>query len=206
VSVGRRGAGDRRGRDRSRPSPEFGPQVGDERRRPALAAADTGRWVVVSDVVGTALLVVVGVAQVLAPSVFTLPLIVVSLAGFAVGSATFLWAFAVAVSRSRVEAIGMGGLYFLSGSAPRRVQVVVLAAWMVQIVVAFVVASLGVFTGAAFALLAPMWGIGLAGLWGARYGAFPPRVVGGVVDRRRDERASGEGAGGEGDDGREGGA
>ena len=193
-----RGTGDRRGRDRRRPAPEFGPQVGDERRRPPLPSPDTGRWVVVTDVAGTALLIVVGIAQVLAPSVFTLPLIVVSLVGFAVGSATFLWAFAVAVSRSRAEAIGMGGLYFLSGSAPRRVQVVVLVAWLAQIVVAFVVASLGVFTGAAFALLAPMWGIGLAGLWGARYGAFPPRVVGGTDGRRRGAGDGGERTGGPG--------
>lgn len=175
------GTGERGGGDRRRRSPEFGPQIGDERRRPPLASPETGRWVVVADVVGTAVLVAVGIAQVVAPSAFTLPLIVVSLLGFAVGSATFLWAFAVAVSRSRVEAIGMGGLYFLSGSAPRRVQVIVLVAWVAQIVVAFVVASLGVFTGAAFALLAPMWGIGLAGLWGARYGAFPPRVAGGAA-------------------------
>jgi len=131
---------------------------------------------VVVDAVGTVLFVVTGATQAVAPATFTLPLIVVSLIGFAVGSATFLWAFAVAVSRSRTEAIGMGGLYFLSGAAPRRVQVVVLALWVVQIVVAFVVASLGVFTGAAFALLAPMWGIGLAGVWGARHGSFPPRV------------------------------
>lgn len=155
-----------------------------------------------ADVVGTALLVVVGTAQVIAPSVFTLPLIVVSLVGFAVGSVTFLWAFAVAVSRSRTEAIGMGGLYFLSGSAPRRVQVVVLVAWVVQIIVAFVVASLGVFTGAAFALLAPMWGIGLAGLWGGRYGVFPPRVVGGADHSRRNgagEPGKRDGGAGNGD-------
>jgi hypothetical protein len=75
----------------------------------------------------------------------------------------------------------MGGLYFLAGSAPRRVQVTLMGAWAVQIVVAFTVASMGMFTGAAFALLAPMWGIGLAGMWGARHGSFPPRV-----EQRRD--------------------
>ena len=170
---------------RRRPEPELGPQVGDERRRPPLAPPDAGRWIVMADVAGTVVFTLVGVAQVLSASVFTLPLIVLSLVGFAVGSAAFLWAFAVAVSRSRAEAIGMGGLYFLGGSAPRRVQVVVLAAWLVQILVAFVVASLGVFTGAAFALLAPMWGIGLAGMWGARHGAFPPRVVASDPDPQR---------------------
>lgn len=176
---------DRADASRRRPSPDLGPQVGDERRRPPLAPPDAGRRVVTADVVGTIVFALVGSAQAVAPATFTLPLIVVSLLGFAVGSVAFLWAFAVAVSRSRSEAIGMGGLYFLSGSAPRRVQVVVLVAWLVQIVVAFVVASLGVFTGAAFALLGPMWGIGLAGLWGARHGVFPPRVVASGPDRQR---------------------
>lgn len=138
-------------------------------------------WIVGVDVAGTLVFVVLGVAQVLAPSIFTLPLIVCSLVGFAVGALAFLWAFGVAVARSRVDAIGMGGLYFLSGSAPRRVQIVVLGAWLVQIVVAFVVASFGVFTGAAFALLMPMWGIGLAGLWGARHGVFAPRLDAGAT-------------------------
>lgn len=164
-------------RRRRRPPPEFGPQVGDERLRPAVAEDATGRALVVTNVVGTIVFVAVGVAQVLAPATFTLPLVVVSLVGFAAGSVAFLWAFGVAVARSRTEAIGMGGLYFLGGSAPRRVQVITLVAWAIQIIAAFVVASVGVFTAAAFALLAPMWGIGLGGLWGARHGVFPPRVT-----------------------------
>ena len=165
-----------------RRQPEIGPQVGDERRRPPLADPSVGRALVVVNMLGVAVFVVVGVVEALVTGPFmvagpfTYVLIVVSLVEFALGSAAFLWAFAVAVSRSRAEAIGMGGLYFLAGSAPRRVQVTLMGTWAVQIVVAFTVASMGMFTGAAFALLAPMWGIGLAGLWGARHGSFPPRV------------------------------
>lgn len=161
---------------RSRPEPELGPQVGDERLRPPVADPATGRGLVRFDVAGVALFVVVAVAASVAPDALTGVLLVVSLVQFAVGSLAFLWAYAVAVSRSRTEAIGMGGLFFLSQSSPRRVQVVMMVAWAVQIVVAFIPASLGVFTGAAFALLAPMWGIGLAGLWAARHGVFPPAV------------------------------
>ena len=163
--------------------PEIGPQIGDERRRPPLPDASVGRPLVVVNVVGVVVFVVVAVVEALATGPFTVAgpftyvLIVVSLLQFALGSLAFLWAFGVAVSRSRTEAIGMGGLFFLAGSAPRKVQVWTMGAWAIQIVVAFTVASLGVFTGAAFALLAPMWGIGLAGLWGARHGSFPPRVV-----------------------------
>jgi hypothetical protein len=141
-----------------------------------VAGPGTGRGLIGVDVAGVAAFVVVAVAAAVAPDAMTGVLLVVSLVQFAVGSLAFLWAYAVAVSRSRTEAIGMGGLFFLSQSAPRRVQVVMMVAWAVQIVVAFIPASLAVFTGAAFALLAPMWGIGLAGLWAARHGVFPPAV------------------------------
>ncbi len=89
------------------------------------------------------------------------------------GSGAFLWAFALAVERSRTEEIGVGGLFFLEGCAPRRVQVVMLASVAVQTVVPLAVAVVRPFT--AFAVLAPVWSLGLAGLWGARHGTFPPR-------------------------------
>lgn len=91
----------------------------------------------------------------------------------ALGSAAFLWAFALAVERSRTEEIGVGGLFFLEGCAPRRVQLVMLASVAVQVTVPLAVAVYRPFT--AFATLAPVWSLGLAGLWGARHGTFPPR-------------------------------
>ena len=91
----------------------------------------------------------------------------------AVGSGAFLWAFALAVERSRAEEIGVGGLFFLEGCAPRRVQVVMMASVAVQTIVPLAVAVVRPFT--AFAVLAPVWSLGLAGLWGARHGTFPPR-------------------------------
>ncbi|MGI8938705.1 MAG: hypothetical protein ACR2JF_10945 [Iamia sp.] len=93
---------------------------------------------------------------------------------FSVGCVAFLWAFAVAVERSRTEAIGVGGLFFLAGCAPVRVQRSMLAALAVQATVPVAVAVVRPFT--AFAVLAPMWTLGLAGLWGARHGTFPARV------------------------------
>ncbi len=89
------------------------------------------------------------------------------------GSLAFLWAFAVAVERSRTEQIGVGGLFFLEGCAPRRVQVAMMASVAVQTAVPLTVAVVRPFT--AFAVLAPVWSLGLAGLWGARHGTFPPR-------------------------------
>lgn len=92
---------------------------------------------------------------------------------FAAGSGAFLWAFAVAVQRSRHEVIGVGGLYFLAGCAPPAVQRSMLASLGVQATVPLGVAVARPFT--AFGVLAPMWALGLAGLWGARHGRFPAR-------------------------------
>lgn len=161
---------------RPRPEPQLGPQVGDERRRPPVPSPEAGRVLVRLSVIGTAIFVAACLGEIVAPSGFTIVLVVVSLLLFAAGTLAFIAAYVIAIGRSRTEAIGMGGLFFLAGCAPRRTQVVLMGTWAGQIVVAFVVASLGVFTGAAFALLAPMFGIGLAGLWSSRHGSFPPRV------------------------------
>ncbi|HEV7723109.1 MAG TPA: hypothetical protein VGO60_17590 [Iamia sp.] len=98
----------------------------------------------------------------------------------ALGSVAFLWAFAIAVERSRTEEIGVGGLFFLEGCAPRRVQLAMMASVAVQTVVPLGVAFVRPFT--AFAVLAPVWALGLAGLWGARHGTFPPRRRPGDAD------------------------
>jgi hypothetical protein len=45
------------------------------------------------------------------------------------------------------------------------------------VVVAFAAAALRPFTSLAFGILVPMWGLALAGVWGARHGTFGPRVV-----------------------------
>lgn len=89
------------------------------------------------------------------------------------GSVAMLAAFAIAVERSRTEAIGVGGLYFLSGCAPARVQRTMLASLAVQTAVPLAITVARPFV--AFSVLAPVWALGLAGLWGARHGTFPPR-------------------------------
>lgn len=101
--------------------------------------------------------------------------VVVSLVLFSIGTAAFLAGYLKAIGRSRYEAIGMGGLFFLVGSAPRHVQVLMMSAFGVQVVVGLVAASIRIYTPVAFGLLVPMYGLGLAGLWGATHGEFPPR-------------------------------
>lgn len=101
--------------------------------------------------------------------------VAVSVVLFAVGTVAFLVGYARAIGRSRYEAIGMGGLFFLAGSAPRRVQVLLMSSFAVEVVAGLVAASIRIYTPVAFGLLVPMYGLGLAGLWGATYGQFAPR-------------------------------
>jgi len=103
------------------------------------------------------------------------PVAFVDIALFVVGVVAFLRAYAIAVGRSRTDAIGIGGLFFLAGSAPKRVRFRLLSSFGVQVVVAIVSASIRPYTPVAFGILVPMLGLGLAGLWGARHGTFPPR-------------------------------
>ena len=111
----------------------------------------------------------------ISPSWFEWPAVVVDLVLFAGGVVTMAWAFLIAVQRSRTDAIGIGGLYFGIGSAPREVRVIMLTALGVQVVVAVVTASIRIFTSLAFGILVPVWGLGLLGVWCARYGEFEPR-------------------------------
>ena len=103
--------------------------------------------------------------------------VITSLVLFAVGTAVFFLAYAKAIGRSRYEAIGMGGLFFLTGSATRRVQVLLLGSLGVEVVVGFVATTVRIYTPVAFAVLVPMYGLGLAGLWSRDLGTFPPREV-----------------------------
>ena len=94
---------------------------------------------------------------------------------FAVGCVVFLWAFGLAVGRSRYESIGIGGLYFLAGCAPDGVRRGFLACLAVQVIVGVASASLRPFTALAFGVLVPVFGLGLGGLWAARHGEFANR-------------------------------
>jgi hypothetical protein len=99
----------------------------------------------------------------------------VDVALFIGGVGCFFWAYAVAVNRSRTDEIGIGGLFFLAGSAPPSVRRPLLTALVIQIVVAFATAAVRPFTSLAFGILVPVFGLGITGLWGARHGTFPAR-------------------------------
>jgi len=134
-----------------------------------------GSGIIKASWAGTAVFTVVAIIATIDPDSLGAPAVVVSLLLFAGGSIAMFWAFLIAVQRSREVAIGIGGLYFGAGSAPKEVQRHLMASLAVEVVVALVTASIRVFTSLAFGILVPMWGLGLAGLWCARHGQFAPR-------------------------------
>jgi hypothetical protein len=116
---------------------------------------------------------VVSLAAAVAPDPLEYVSVPLYLVLFAVGSGAFLWAYAVAIGRSRYEALTMGGVFFLGdGVAPTRVARTLRAALAVQVVVAVAVAAVRPFTALAFAVLVPMLGLGFMPLWAARHGRF----------------------------------
>jgi hypothetical protein len=137
---------------------------------PGAALVRWDRW-------GTALFVVVAVAAAAVPDRFARPAAVVDLVLFAVGLVTFLLAYVRAIGRSRTEAVDVVGVFLLGGDvAPPEVRRELRALFGVQVVVALVTASIRPYTSVAFGVLVPLYGMGLAGLWGATHGRFGPRT------------------------------
>ena len=137
--------------------------------------ADAGQAIVQLSWGSTLVFTVSSVVGLVGPESWATASAGVSIALFVVGSVLFLVAYGYAVWRSRLDAMGVGGLFFLAGSAPTSIRRSLLGSLAVQVVVAFGAASLEPYTAAAFGILAPMMGLALCGLWGARYGWFEPR-------------------------------
>ena len=141
---------------------------------------------------GTAVFAAIAVLTTAFPDPMAVPIAVVSLGLLAAGCAAMLWAFQRALQRSRYESIGVGGLYFLAGCAPRSVRLSMMAALAVELVVALAAASVRPFTASAFGILVPVYALGLSGAWGARHGTFPPRPLEGTTPESVDPNRNGD--------------
>ena len=96
---------------------------------------------------------------------------VVCLGLFLISLGVWTYAFGLAVVRTaRGDDIAVASLFFLSGSAPADVRKHLLGATAVSVVIAAVTAAHDPYT-----VLVPMLPLGMAGLWGARHGTYPPR-------------------------------
>lgn len=126
------------------------------------------------------------------PDPMAVPIAVVSLGLLAIGCWAMLWAFQRTLQRSRYELIGVGGLYFLAGCAPRSVRFSMMAALALEVAVALAAASVRPFTASAFGILVPVYALGLSGAWGARHGTFPPRPPDSRTSERGDPSRNGD--------------
>jgi hypothetical protein len=134
-----------------------------------------GERIVRASWLGTAAFGVTAAVGALLPFADLLALLV-SLVLFAAGAVAFLFAYARAVARSRTEQVGVMALFFLEGKvAPRPVRRLLLGSFAVQVLVAGATAAVRPNTSLAFGILVPVYGLALAGVWGAHHGTFPPR-------------------------------
>ncbi|WP_436795603.1 hypothetical protein [Actinospongicola halichondriae] len=150
-------------------------EIADDPTGTTTDSAHEGPGVVNAAFAGTGALIAAAGAGVASPDSLGALTAVVAGALFAVGVVAFLWGYANGVVRSREEKITLGGLFFLSHTAPAVVRFRLRAALGIQVVVAVIAASVRPYTAVAFAVLAPMYGLGLLALWGARFGTFFPR-------------------------------
>ena len=97
----------------------------------------------------------------------------VSLAWFLASLVVWAFAFWLAVVRnSRGDDITVPSLFFLQGSAPKAVRRHLFGSLTASVVIAVVTVKANPFSA-----LVPMLALGLAGLWAAKHGTFPPRKV-----------------------------
>ncbi|MET0627226.1 MAG: hypothetical protein ABW033_02060 [Acidimicrobiia bacterium] len=138
----------------------------------AGALADAGRGIIRFGWFANAVFFVTAVPAAAGVDAFEGVAIVVALVLFVVGMGAFVYAFVVAATRSaNGDNVAVANLYFLQGSAPRGVQHQFLAMFSVCLLIA-----MGTVVWAPFGFLVPMLPLGLAGVWAARYGTFPPRL------------------------------
>jgi hypothetical protein len=144
-----------------------------------------GRTIVHRDLVGTVVLVVAGIAAAASRSLAKTVMVPVAVALGTVGIVTFVWSYATAVTRSRSDEIAVSQLYVVAGEvAPPPVKRALRWALWIQVVVAITVMIFGFartrpeeFNWAATAVVTPLFGLGMNGMWVARYGTFGPRIL-----------------------------
>jgi hypothetical protein len=133
-----------------------------------------GRAIMLASWASTLVFSAVALLAVLDPDRFIGLFFAVSVGLFFAGCGAFALVLVLAAARSRDDAMGIGGLFFLAGSAPRPAQRQLLGSLAVQVLVAVVAAALDPFTPLAFGTLVPVLPLALAGLWAVRHGLFEP--------------------------------
>lgn len=125
-------------------------------------------------VLGTALFTAAALVGVAAPDPLAVSIGVLDLLLFVLGVLAFVRTLLTAARRSRTEELSVAGIWFLQGSAPKDIQAWLLGSLALQVVVG-IGTAMARPDPLAFGTLVPVFGLGLAGLWAVRSGAFPPR-------------------------------
>lgn len=140
-----------------------------------------GGWIVVASWASTLVFTVAAVAAGIDPGSASGPsaglqwFVSISLGYFVLGCAVFAVDLVLIAARSRESLMGIGGLFFLVGSAPRPIQWHLLGSFGAQVAVSLAAAAVRPFTPLAFGILAPTLGLAFCGLWAVRHGVFDPR-------------------------------
>jgi hypothetical protein len=130
-----------------------------------------GRRIIVVSWAALVLFAVVAVPDALGLHALDTTAAIVSLALFLGSLPVWLYAFGLVLVRSaRGDDIAVGSWVFLIGSAPGDVRRHLMGATVVSVVLAFATAWAN-----PFGVLVPMFSLGMAALWGARHGTYPPR-------------------------------
>ncbi len=139
-----------------------------------------GRWVLVGSWALTAGFVVATLVAAAGAGTTAGWYVSTSLVLFASGCLLFALDIVLAAARSRDVAIGIGGLFFLAGSAPPGVRGHLLGALGVQVVTSIAAAGVGLariddreLNVLAFGILVPVIGLAVCGYWAVRWGLFP---------------------------------
>jgi hypothetical protein len=174
-----------------RPVNELDPAANEEAGETAADAVEPVVWagavagarIVRIDLVATGVFLVTAAAAAATTATWVRAIATsVALGLFAAGCLAFLWAYGIAVKRSRTHEMGIGGLFLLlRPTAPASVQRVMNGALVAQVAIGLATSSVRAserpFTTLAFGLLVPVLGIGLNGQWAARHGHFGARIV-----------------------------
>ncbi len=104
------------------------------------------------------------------------PYLAYSFVAFLLGTGIFFVDLLLAASRSRTDAMGIGGLFFLADSAPTTAVRAMNWSLGIAVVASIVGALMRSQTAVIFGTLEPILPLALSGLWSVRHGNFPLRT------------------------------
>jgi hypothetical protein len=147
-----------------------------------------GQRIIVASWVGDVVFAATAFPAAYGVDAFNATAIAVALGLFAISLVVWCWAFAVALARTtRGDDVVVGSMFLLQGPVPTRVRLHLFGSLGACLVVTAATAA-----GEPFGVLVPMLPLGLAGLWGARHGKFPPRRAAGAATGGRSSGRAGQ--------------